>query len=125
VDDNDIDRPTDFVMKQVANKSKVKVALIQGIDRKMPLKELGKVNNLNFEELMEELNAIVLSGTRLNIDYYVKEHIDEYVREEIYDYFMEAKNDDSDEAFAELKENDITYDEIRIVRLKFLSDVAN
>ncbi|MEL6924981.1 MAG: RecQ family ATP-dependent DNA helicase, partial [Bacteroidota bacterium] len=125
VDQNEIERPTDFVVKQVANKSKVKVNIIQGIDRKLPLHDIANSNSLSTEELIHELDMIVNSGTKVNLDYYIEENIDEYSREDIYDYFMEADTDSVDEAFQELKEDDITIEEIQIVRLKFLSEMAN
>jgi ATP-dependent DNA helicase RecQ len=113
------------VIKQVANKSKVKVAIIQAIDRKMPFHDIARQNDLNMEELMEELDAIVSSGTKVNIDYYLEDVMDETVVEEIFDYFMEAETDSPDDAYRGLKEEDFTYDEIRLVRLKFLSEMAN
>ncbi|MEL7426612.1 MAG: ATP-dependent DNA helicase RecQ, partial [Bacteroidota bacterium] len=75
--------------------------------------------------LMEELDAIVTSGTKVNIDYYLDENMDEYAREDIMDYFMQAETDSIDEAYAELKEDDITVEEISLMRIKFLSDMAN
>lgn len=125
VEENDIERPTDFVVKQVANKSKVKVHIIQGIDKKIPLNELAKSNDLTMEEIVQELEAIVASGTKVNIDYYLDDAVDEYAREDIYDYFMEAETDSIEAAFAELKEDDITIEEIQLIRIKFMSDVAN
>lgn len=125
VEENEIERPTDIVVKQVANKSKVKVNIIQGIDRKIPFEDLARSNHLKMEEFMEELDAIVTSGTKINIDYYVDDRVDEYAKEDIYDYFMEAESDSPDDAFRELKEDDITYDEIRLVRIKFISEMAN
>ena len=125
VEENEIERPTDVVIKQVANKSKVKVAIIQAIDRKMPLPDIARQNDLNMEELMEELDAIVSSGTKVNIDYYLEDTMDETVVEEIYDFFMEADTDNPDQAYRELKDEEFTYDEIRLVRLKFLSEMAN
>jgi ATP-dependent DNA helicase RecQ len=125
VEENDIERPTDFVVKQVANKSKIKVNLIQGIDRKVPFEDLADANNISMEELLDELDAIVTSGTKLNIDYYIEDGIDEYTREDIYDFFMESESGSVDEAYAELSEDDITMEEIRIVRIKFLSEMAN
>ncbi len=125
VEANDIDRPTDFVVKQVANKSKVKVNIIQGIDRKIPLGDIASSNNLSLEELLHELDMIVASGTKVDINYYLDENVDEYSREDIYDYFMEADSDSVEEAFAELKEDDITLEEIQLIRIKFLSDMAN
>ena len=77
------------------------------------------------EDLMEELDAIVASGTKVNIDYYLDENLDEYAREDIMDYFMQADSDSVDAAYAELKEDDITVEEIRLMRIKFLSDMAN
>lgn len=125
VEENDIDRPTDFVVKQVANKSKAKIALIQGIDRKIPLDDLASSSNMNMEELMQELDAIVASGTKVNIDYYLEDAVDEYSREDIMDYFMEADTDSVTEAYKELQEDDITMEEIQLMRLKFLSDLGN
>ena len=127
VEENDIDRPQDFVIKQVANQSKTKVAIIKGIDRKIPLNELARQNQITLDELMTELYVIVLSGTKLNLDYSILDVIDEYVQDEIYKYFMTSETDDPSIAYRKLKEEDdeITYDEICLIRLKFLSEVAN
>ena len=125
VEENNIDRPNDFVMKQVANKSKSKINIIQGIDRKVPMEDLAEANNLSMEELYQEMYAIVLSGTKVKIDYYIDDNLDEYAREEIEDYFMEADTDALEEAFKELQEEDITMEEIQLVRIKFKSDKAN
>lgn len=125
VEENNIDRPNDFVMKQVANKSKVKINIIQGIDRKVPMEDLAEANNLSMEELYQEMYAIVLSGTKVNIDYYLDENLDEYAREEIEDYFMDAETDALEEAYKELQDEDITMEEIQLVRIKFMSDKAN
>jgi len=125
VEENDIDRPTDFVMKQVANKSKHKVAIIQGIDRKMPLFDLAENANMKYEELLEELNVIADGGTKLNIDYFIEDEVDEDVIEEIFDYFHEAESASIDDAFNELKDDDITLEEILLARIKFMNEVAN
>ena len=125
VEENDIDRPTDFVVKQVANKSKAKVSIIQAIDRKIPLSDIAGSNGFSMEELMQELYAIVASGTKLNIDYFIDEVVDESAREEIYEYFMDAETDSVEDAYAELREDDITMEEIQYVRIKFMSDLAN
>ncbi len=125
VEENDIDRPTDFIVKQVANKSKSKVQIIQAIDKKMDLEEIATIVQMSMDELLDELSAIVISGTKVNLDYYISENFDEYVCEEVHDYFMESKNDDVETAFAALKEDDVTMEEIRVCRIKFLSDVAN
>ena len=125
VEENEVERPDDILIRQVANKSKVKVQIIQGIDRKMPLDDLAKSNQLSLDELLTEMEAIVESGTKLNIDYYIEEAIDEGARDEIYDYFMEAETDLLQPAIKALQEEDITEEEIRIFRIKFLSDLAN
>ncbi len=125
VEENDIDKPSEFVVKQVAKKSKVKVNIINGIDRKIPLPELAASNNMSMEDLLDELDAIVASGTKLNIDYYIDEAVDDYSREDIYEYFMEAESDSIDDAYHALKDDDITLEEIQLMRIKFLSEMAN
>ena len=125
VEENDIDRPSDFVVKQVANKSKKKVNIIQAVDRKIPLEDIASGNQLNMDELMEEMVSIVHSGTKLNIDYYIEDNVDEYSLDETTDYFMQAETDDPDIAFQTLKEEDVTIEEIKLIRIKFLSEVAN
>ena len=125
VEENEIERPTEIVVKQVANKSRVKVNIIQSIDRKIPLGDIASSNDLNMEELLEELDAIVVSGTKVNIDYYLEDNVDEYSREDIYEYFMEAESDSVEEAFTEMQEDDITREEIKLMRIKFLSEMAN
>ena len=125
VEDNEIERPTDFIVKQVVQKSKIKVNLIQGIDRKVPLEDLADANNISMDELLLELYAIVTSGTKLNIDYYLQETIDESVREEIYDYFLDSQTDEEKAAYQALKAEDITLDEIKLMRIKFMSEMAN
>jgi ATP-dependent DNA helicase RecQ len=127
VEENDIDRPSDFVVKQVANKSKKKINIIQAVDRKIPLEDIASGNQLSMDELMEEMVSIVQSGTKLNIDYYIEEEVDEYSLEETYDYFMDPdrESDDPDIAFQTLKEEDVTIEEIKLIRIKFLSEMAN
>jgi ATP-dependent DNA helicase RecQ len=125
VEENEIERPTDFIVKQVVQKSKIKVNLIQGIDRKVPLEDLADANNITMDELLMELYAIVTSGTKLNIDYYLEETIDESAREEIYDYFLESQTDEEKAAYQALKAEDITLDEIKLMRIKFMSEMAN
>ena len=77
------------------------------------------------DELLEELDAIVVSGTKVNIDYFIEDAVDEYSRDDVYDYFMEAETDSVDDAYVELKEDDVTIEEIRLMRIKFLSEMAN
>lgn len=125
VEENEIERPTDITIKTVANKSKTKVNIITSIDRKIPLDDIARSNDLSWEELMEELDGIVQSGTKIKLDYYLTKEIDEYVRETIIDYFKEADSDNVDIAYQELKDDEITWEEIQLMRLKFLSDFAN
>lgn len=127
VEDNEIERPQDFVIKQVANKSKMKVEIIKGIDKKLSLEELAQQTQMTYNELLEELNTIVMSGTRINIDYAIPENVDEYVLDTVFDYFKAADSDDLDVAYKAIHEEDdeITYEEVQLIRLKFLSEVAN
>jgi ATP-dependent DNA helicase RecQ len=125
VDENEIERPTEVVIKQVANKSKVKVAIIQSIDRKIDLPTIARSNDLTMDELMDELDAIVSSGTKVNLDYYLEDSMDETVVEEIFDYFMNSTTDDPEAAFKDLKDEEFSIEEIKLVRLKFLSELAN
>ena len=124
-EENDIERPMDITIKTVANKSKTKVNIITSIDRKIALEDIAKANDLTFPELMEELDIIVQSGTKIKLDYYLNKKVDEYVRETVIDYFKEAESDSVDAAYAELKDDEITWEEIQLMRLKFLSDFAN
>lgn len=124
-EENEIERPMDITIKTVANKSKTKVGIIQAIDRKIPLEDIAKGNDLSMPELLEELDMIVQSGTKIKLDYYLNKHIDEYVRETVVEYFKEAETDSIDVAFKELKDDEITWEEIQLLRLKFLSDYAN
>lgn len=124
VEENDIERPDDIQIKQIADKSKTKVSIIQCIDRKMMLEDIAKANQFKLDELIEEMDIIVTSGTKLNLDYYLEDNVDESIQEEIFDYFMSAESDDPEKAFKKLKDEDITIEEIKLVRLKFLSEMA-
>jgi len=123
--ENEIDRPSDYLIRQVANKSKVKVSIIQSIDKKIPLEDIGRSNNLDRESLYQELYMIVTSGTKLDLKYYLEDNIDEYVKEDIYEYFLQSETDSVEEASKALKDEGITYEEIELVRLAFLSEMAN
>ena len=125
VEENDVIRPTDFVVKTVAKKSRIKVEIIQSIDRKIPLNDIASSKSLNMEQLLHEIEMIVSSGTKVNIDYYIEDNVDEYSREDILEYFMEAETDSVTSALAELEEDDITEEEIQLMRIKFLSDMGN
>ncbi|GLR17956.1 RecQ family ATP-dependent DNA helicase [Portibacter lacus] len=124
VEENNIERPQDFVVKQVANKSRDKVSIIQGIDKKFHLEEIADSVKLSLDDLLQEMYIIVSSGTKLNLDYYIDDNIDEEIVEEIEDYFGEAESDDVEAAIKEIDDEDITREEIEIVRLKFISENA-
>lgn len=125
VEENDIIRPHDMVVKSVVNKSGLKVYIITNIDKKVSLQDIAFAKNMTVTELLGEIESIVSSGTKLDIDYYVSEYIDEDHEEEIYDYFMEAESDEIEDALKELGEDEFTEEEIRLMRIKFLSEVGN
>ncbi|MCF0236504.1 MAG: DNA helicase RecQ [Bacteroidaceae bacterium] len=122
--DNEIERPEDFRIRTVTKKSQLKVDIIQSIDRKIALDEIAQVKGLEFGELLNAIDAIVYSGTRINIDYFINEVMDEDVMLDIYDYFKESETDSIDDALDELGD-DYSEEEIRLVRIKFLSEMAN
>lgn len=123
VQENEIERPEDLRVKTVANKSKLKVAIVQSIDRKVALDDLAESKGIEFSELLDELEAIVFSGTKINIDYFLDEVIDEDHMADIFDYFQEAESDDLADAVKEM--GMYPEEEIRLVRIKFISDMAN
>ena len=123
-EENEIERPEDLRVRTVANKSKIKVSIIQAIDRKVALDDIAMSKGLDFPELLDEVEAIVYSGTRLNIDYFLEEIMDEDHMLDIYEYFKESTTDKIDDAMDELGD-DYTEDEIRLVRIKFISEMAN
>src|SRR5574344_1950877 len=126
VEENEIDRPQDLIVKSVAQKSKNKVLIIQNIDRKVGLDITAKSLGMSKDELLSEIEAIVNSGTRINIDYYIDEVMDEDYRDEIFDYFREESKDGSiEEAVKELGEDNYSVEDIRMVRIKFLSELGN
>lgn len=123
-EENEIDRPEDLRVRTVANKSKLKVSIIQSIDRKVALDDIAVAKGIDFQELLDEVEAIVYSGTKLNIDYFLDEIMDEDHMLDIYDYFKESETDDIEDAMDELGD-DYTEEEIRLVRIKFISEMAN
>jgi len=125
VEDNDIDRPIDMVIKTAANKSALKVFIIQNIDRHLNLDDIAASKGLSYEEILKEVETIVNSGTKLNLNYYIDEVIDEDKQEEIFDYFRTAEVDSIDTALAELGSDEYTTEEIQLVRIKFLSEMGN
>ena len=125
VEENDITRPDDFVMKSIVNKSVNKVYIIQSVDRKLPLEDIADTKGMDMEELLSEIEAIVYSGTKLNLNYYIEQNLDDDVVDEIYDYFKEeAESDSLADAMEELG-SDYDEVEVRLVRIKFLCEVAN
>ncbi|MBR2608684.1 MAG: DNA helicase RecQ [Bacteroidales bacterium] len=125
VEENEIDRPDDFVMKSIVNKSVNKVFIIQSVDRKLPLEDIADAKGMDMEELLSEIEAIVYSGTKLNLDYYIEQTLDDDVVDEIYEYFHDEAESDSLEVVMEDLRDDYDELEVRLVRLKFLCEVAN
>ena len=123
-EENDIERPEDLRIRTVPKKSILKVKIIQSIDRQMPLDDIADTQNIAFEDLLSEIEAIVYSGTKLNIDYYLEDVMDDDHIDDIYDYFNDSETDDLDTAMEELGD-DYTEDEVRLVRIKFFSEMAN
>ncbi|WP_234736501.1 DNA helicase RecQ [Tellurirhabdus bombi] len=125
VEENDIETAKDVVVKSMVNKSKVKIYIIQQIDRKVDLEEIAEAKGLSMEELTEEIEHICYSGTRLNLDYYINQIMDRDRQEEIFDYFMSAETDNIGVAMREFAGDDFSEEELRLMRIKFLSEVAN
>lgn len=125
VEDNEIERPVDIVVKSVVNKSGLKVYLIQNIDRKIPLEGMAKAKGLKVSDIIAELETIVASGTKIDISYYINEVVDEDRQDEVFDYFKSADSDSVEDALKELGEDDYTEEEIRLMRIKFISEVGN
>ena len=123
VEENEIIRPEDLRVKTVANKSKLKVSIVQAIDRKVALDDLAESKGIDFNEMLSEVEAIVYSGTKININYFLEEVMDTDTVREIYEYFREAETDNLDKAMDEL--SDYSETEIRLVRIKFFSEMAN
>ena len=123
-EENEIERPEELRVRTVAKKSILKVKIIQSIDRKIDLEEIAKAQGLDFDELLTEIEAIVYSGTKLNIDYFIEDIVDEDHVDDIYEYFRESTTDDLEEAMSELGD-DYTEEDIRLVRIKFISEMAN
>lgn len=123
-EENEIERPEDLRIRTVANKSKIKVSIIHSIDRKVALDDIAVVKGIEFDELLDEIEAIVYSGTKINIDYFIYDIMDEDHIDDIYQYFKESETDDLDSALDELG-NDYSEEEIRLVRIKFISEMAN
>jgi len=114
-----------MVVKSVVNKSGLKVYVIKSIDRKLSLEDIAKTKGLTVDELLTEIERIVASGTKLDINYYIQEYVDQYHHEDIIEYFQEAESDSIQDALDELGEEEFNEEEIRLMRIKFMSDVGN
>jgi len=125
VEDNDIERPIDLVIKTQANKSALKVSIIQNIDRQIGLEDIANSKGITYSEILKEVEAIVNSGTKLNLSYFVDEIIDEDRQDEVFDYFKAADSDSIDEALSDLGESEYTREEIQLMRIKFMSEFGN
>lgn len=125
VEENEIDRPMDLVVKSVVNKSGLKVYIIQNIDRKLSLDDIADAKGITLSDIINEIESIVSSGTKIDINYYLNEVIDEDRQQEVYAYFRTAETDSIDDATKELGENEYSEDEIRLMRIKFMSEMAN
>ena len=118
-------RPEEMVVKTVAKQSSNKVYIIQSIDRKLSIEDIASAKGLTVEELITEIETIVESGTKINLNYYLDEIIDEYQEEELSDFFKNSESATFDEARSEFEEDEYTDEELRLYRIKFISDVAN
>lgn len=125
VEENEIERPDDLVVRMVADKSKLKIFVIQSIDRKLSFEDIADSKGVSVKDIITEVEAIVNSGTRLNIDYYIDDVIDEDHQEEIFEYFRETEVDSIEDALKELGEDEYSEDDIRLMRIKFMSDMGN
>jgi ATP-dependent DNA helicase RecQ len=125
VEENDIDRPIDLVIKSAANKSALKVYIIQNIDRHLNLEDIASSKGLSYEDILREIETIVNSGTKLNLNYYINEVIDEDRQDEVFDYFRSAEDDSIERAMAELGGEDYTHEELQLMRIKFMSELGN
>jgi ATP-dependent DNA helicase RecQ len=125
VEENDVIKPDDFIMKTVANKSSNKIFIIQNVDKKIPLETIAKGKDLKLEQLLEDMETIVASGTKLNLGYAIDEMVDEYEQEEIIDYFKSCETSDLNVAQQELADSDFSWEQLKIMRIKFLSEYGN
>ena len=125
VEENDIERPDDFVVKTTVNKSSDKVKIIQSVDKRLPLEDLAKNLGLSYQELLNEIETIVNSGTKLDISYAIDDALDEDLAEDIYEYFRESETDSLESALEEFEEEDIDLEDVQIVRIKFMSENGN
>ena len=125
VEENEIVRPDDFVMKSVVNRNNNKIFIIQNVDKKIPLETVAKSRDLRIDELLEEMETIVASGTRLNLDYAINEMVDEYEQEEIIDYFKSCETSSLQVAQEEMADSNFNWEQLKLMRIKFLSEYGN
>ena len=125
VEENDIERQDDFMVRTTVNKSSDKVKIIQAVDQQLPLIDIAKNLGKTRQELLDEIETIVNSGTKLNLSYAIEDQLDEDLAEEIYDYFKDAESDALESAMDEFENEDIDLIDIQIVRIKFMSENAN
>ncbi len=125
VEDNDIERPMDLIVKSIVNKSVLKVYIIQNIDRKISLTDMCKAKGVKMADLLAEIESIVGSGTKIDINYYINEIIDDERQAEVFEYFKEAESDSAEAALKELGENDYSLEDIRLIRIRFMSELGN
>jgi ATP-dependent DNA helicase RecQ len=125
VEENDIVRPDDFVMKSVVNRGSNKIFIIQNVDKKIPLETIAKNKDLRIDELLEEMETIVGSGTKLNLDYAIEDMVDEYEQEEIIDYFKGCQTSSLQVAQEELADSNYNWEQLKLMRIKFLCEYGN
>ena len=125
VEENDIVKPDDFVMKSVANKSNNKIYIIQNVDKKIPLETIARNKDMKIENLLEEMETIVASGTKLNLNYAIADMLDDDDQDEIMDYFKTCETSSLEVAKEELASSDYNWEQLKIMRIKFLSEYGN
>jgi ATP-dependent DNA helicase RecQ len=125
VEENDIIKPDDFVMKSVLNKNNNKIFIIQNVDKKIPLETIAKNKDLRIDELLEQMETIVASGTKLNLNYAINDMVDEYEQEEIIDYFKSCDTSSLQIAQEELADSNFNWEQLKIMRIKFLCEYGN
>src|SRR5690606_27595967 len=125
VEENEIEKPDDFVMKSVANKSGLKVFIIQNIDKKIPLETIAQYKDLTKAELLSAMEGIVAGGTKLNIAYCLEDELDSDEQEDIFDFFRNAEDDDINLVYEEFKDSNVTIEQLQLMRIKFLSEYGN
>jgi ATP-dependent DNA helicase RecQ len=125
VEENDIIKPDDFVMKSVMNRNNNKIFIIQNVDKKIPLETIAKSKDLRIDELLEEMETIVASGTKLNLNYAINDMVDEYEQEEIIDYFKSCETSSLQTAQEELADSDFNWEQLKLMRIKFLCEFGN